>query len=35
MPFLEPKLSFYDTIRDEPVFVEFVSEIEREASTRR
>ena len=35
MPFLEPKLSFYDPIRDEPVFIELVEELEREASTRR
>jgi TolB-like protein len=34
-PFLEPKLAFYDPIRDEPVFVELVEELEREASTRR
>jgi len=35
MPFLEPKLAFYDPIRDEPVFIELVEELEREASTRR
>jgi tetratricopeptide (TPR) repeat protein len=35
MPFLEPKLAFYDGIRDEPVFIELVAELEREASTRR
>jgi hypothetical protein len=35
MPFLEPKLSFYDPIRDEPAFTELVEEIDREASTRR
>jgi TolB-like protein len=35
MPFLEPKLSFYDSIRDAPVFVELVEELDREASTRR
>ena len=35
MPFLEPKLPFYDPIRDEPMFVELVEELDREASTRR
>ena len=35
MPFLEPKLAFYDPIRDEPVFIELVEELEREASNRR
>jgi tetratricopeptide (TPR) repeat protein len=35
MPFLEPKLSFYDPIRDEPAFTELVEEIDRETSTRR
>jgi hypothetical protein len=35
MPFLEPKLPFYDPIRDEPLFVELVEELDREASTRR
>jgi TolB-like protein len=28
MPFLEPYMSFYDGIRDEPVFVELVAELE-------
>ncbi len=29
MPFIEPKLPFYDSIRDEPVFVELVNDLEK------
>jgi hypothetical protein len=31
LPFLEPKLPYYDPIRDEPVFIELVEELENQA----